>query len=269
MAGFLTRFLLAVALAFGAAASRAATVGPVQHWELPVPGSIVVTTTNGLTGLALGSCLSSTGGVLNVTCGTGGGSGSVTSFSFVAANGFTGSVATGTSTPALTLSVSVSGLLKGAAGSLAAATAGTDFLAPTGSGAGLTGLTYAQMPALIANQVLGSLSAGAPGGQSVPSCSGASNALIWTSGSGFGCNTIAGGGGNATNVRVVTAAGGVTVLSTDGTVVIKKTVAATTAVTLEASPTTGAIHVVKDGAGNAASFPITISPATITVPTSL
>lgn len=43
--------------------------------------------------------------------------------------------------------------------------------------------------ALSANQVLGSLTAVAPTGQSVPSCSTASSALQWTSGTGFGCNT--------------------------------------------------------------------------------
>ena len=42
---------------------------------------------------------------------------------------------------------------------------------------------------LSANQLLGSLTAVAPTGQSVPSCSTASSALLWTSGSGFSCNT--------------------------------------------------------------------------------
>lgn len=56
-------------------------------------------------------------------------------------------------------------------------------------------LVYARLPALTANQVLGALTATTPSGLSVPSCSGATNALIWTSGTGFGCNTISGGGG--------------------------------------------------------------------------
>ena len=43
--------------------------------------------------------------------------------------------------------------------------------------------------ALAANQLLGSLTAVAPTGLSVPSCSTAASALQWTSGSGFGCNT--------------------------------------------------------------------------------
>lgn len=42
---------------------------------------------------------------------------------------------------------------------------------------------------LSANQLLGSLTAVAPTGQLVPSCTGAANALQWTSGTGFGCNS--------------------------------------------------------------------------------
>lgn len=44
-----------------------------------------------------------------------------------------------------------------------------------------------------ANTVLGSLTATTPSVLALPSCSGASNALTWTSGTGFGCNTISGG----------------------------------------------------------------------------
>lgn len=54
--------------------------------------------------------------------------------------------------------------------------------------------------ALSANQVLGSLTATAPTGLSVPSCSGATNALIWSSGTGFGCNTISAGTGSVASV---------------------------------------------------------------------
>jgi hypothetical protein len=52
-----------------------------------------------------------------------------------------------------------------------------------------TGLPYGALPSLSANQLLGALTATTPSGQSVPSCSAASNALQWTSGIGFGCNT--------------------------------------------------------------------------------
>lgn len=67
--------------------------------------------------------------------------GTVTSASVVSANGFAGTVANATTTPALTLTTSVSGLVKGNGTALSAATAGTDYLTPTGSALALTGIT--------------------------------------------------------------------------------------------------------------------------------
>lgn len=67
-------------------------------------------------------------------------------------------------------------------------------------------LALARLAALSANQLLGSLTGVAPSGQSVPSCSGASNALTWTSGTGFGCNTISGGGGGGITAAYITGA---------------------------------------------------------------
>ena len=64
---------------------------------------------------------------------TGPGSGSVTSTSVVSANGFAGTVATATSTPAITLSTSVTGVLKGNGTAISAATSGTDYVTPTGT----------------------------------------------------------------------------------------------------------------------------------------
>ena len=74
----------------------------------------------------------------NGSGGGGGGSGTVTSVSVVSANGFAGTVATPTTTPAITLSTTITGLVKGNGTSISAATAGTDYLTPTGSAAGLT-----------------------------------------------------------------------------------------------------------------------------------
>jgi hypothetical protein len=66
--------------------------------------------------------------------GTGGGS--VTSVSVASANGLAGSVATATTTPAITLSTSVTGLLKGNGTAVSAAVASTDYApATTGSSA--------------------------------------------------------------------------------------------------------------------------------------
>lgn len=64
--------------------------------------------------------------------------GTVTTVSVVPANGFSGSVATADSTPAITLTTTITGLLKGNGTAISAAGAGTDYLTPTGSAAGLT-----------------------------------------------------------------------------------------------------------------------------------
>jgi hypothetical protein len=54
----------------------------------------------------------------------------VTSASVVSANGFAGTVANATTTPAITLSTSISGVLKGNGTAISAATAGTDYQVP-------------------------------------------------------------------------------------------------------------------------------------------
>lgn len=62
-----------------------------------------------------------------------GGGGTVTSISVVSANGFAGTVATASTTPAITLTTSITGLLKGNGTAISAATAGTDYVAPSGA----------------------------------------------------------------------------------------------------------------------------------------
>ena len=57
--------------------------------------------------------------------------GTVTSVSVVSANGFAGTVANATTTPAITLSTSVTGLVKGNGTALLAAIAATDYVAPS------------------------------------------------------------------------------------------------------------------------------------------
>ena len=64
-----------------------------------------------------------------------GGSGTVTSVSVVSANGFAGTVATATITPAITISTTVNGILKGNGTSLAAAVAGVDYVSSAGGSA--------------------------------------------------------------------------------------------------------------------------------------
>lgn len=71
--------------------------------------------------------------------GGGGGSGTVTDVSVVSANGFAGTVANSTTTPAITLTTSVTGVLKGNGTAISAATAGTDYEAPiTGAASTIT-----------------------------------------------------------------------------------------------------------------------------------
>ena len=59
------------------------------------------------------------------------GSGTVTSVSVASANGFAGTVANATTTPAITLSTSITGILKGNGTAISAATSGTDYSAGT------------------------------------------------------------------------------------------------------------------------------------------
>jgi len=68
--------------------------------------------------------------------------GTVTSVSVVSANGFAGTVANPTTTPAITLSTSVTGLVKGNGTTLSAAVAATDYVAPSAY-ASANGLTMA------------------------------------------------------------------------------------------------------------------------------
>ena len=82
---------------------------------------------------------------------SGGGLGSVTSVSIASVNGFAGTVANATTTPALTLTTSVTGVLKGNGTAVSAAVAGTDYLAPSGSGASLTGIAASQISGLAAS----------------------------------------------------------------------------------------------------------------------
>ncbi len=62
---------------------------------------------------------------------TGVGSGTVTSVSVTTGNGFTGTVATATTTPAITIGTNVTGMLKGNGTAISAATVRTDYAEPT------------------------------------------------------------------------------------------------------------------------------------------
>ena len=60
----------------------------------------------------------------------GAGVGTVTNVSVTSANGFTGTVATSSSTPAITIGTSITGMLRGTGTAITAATAGTDYQSP-------------------------------------------------------------------------------------------------------------------------------------------
>ena len=100
----------------------------------PIAGAVAVgdgTTLNFTAAGTAGQVLTSNGAA--VPTWTDNGSGTVTSASVVSANGFAGTVATSTTTPAITLTTSITGLLKGNGTAMSAAVAGTDYVTPTGT----------------------------------------------------------------------------------------------------------------------------------------
>lgn len=111
--------------------------------------------------------------------GGGGGTGTVTSVSVVSANGFAGTVANATTTPAITLSTTVTGLLKGNGTAISAATAGTDFQAPiTLTTTGTTGAaTFTSNTLNIPNYSNGKV---IDSGTYTPTASNASNCTLGT-----------------------------------------------------------------------------------------
>ncbi len=71
--------------------------------------------------------------------------GTVTDVSVVSANGFAWSVANASTSPDITLTTTINGIIKGNGTSISAASAGTDYLTPTWSGSGLTWVLPAGM----------------------------------------------------------------------------------------------------------------------------
>src|SRR4051812_32959200 len=122
-----------------------------------------------------GKVLSTNGtGTLSwIVGGGGGGSGTVTTVSVASANGFGGTVANPTTTPAITITTSITGILKGNGTAISAAASGTDYEPPITAGttaqylkgdkslgtlnqAAVAGLTTASSPAF-AGLTVGSL----------------------------------------------------------------------------------------------------------------
>ena len=109
-----------------------------------VTGTAPVVSSGGATpAISMAAANTTTNGYLTSTdwnTFNGKGTGSVTSVSVTSANGFAGTVATATTTPAITISTSITGVLKGNATAISAATAGTDYSA--GTSANTSGLVY-------------------------------------------------------------------------------------------------------------------------------
>lgn len=94
-------------------------------------GTLVQTMVSGSFLTATVTAIGTSAGTWDAAYTAAGGSGSVTSVSVVTANGFAGSVSNASTTPAITLTTSVTGLLKGNGTAISAATVGTDYLAPS------------------------------------------------------------------------------------------------------------------------------------------
>ena len=124
----------------------------INGTNTPTAGAVAVgdgTTLNFTAAGTAGQVLTSNGAA--VPTWTTNGSGTVTSASVVSANGFAGTVATDTTTPAITLSTSITGVIKANGTALSAATAGTDYLAPPSG----TALLKANSGGALANAVAG------------------------------------------------------------------------------------------------------------------
>lgn len=165
----------------------------------------------------------------NGACGTG----TVTAVSVASANGFAGS-SSGGATPALTLTTTVTGALKGNGTALSAA-------------------------------ACADLSNGATGCSTATGTSGATLPLNNSNNAFSGNNSFSGTstftGSIKAPIRTVTAAGAITVsATTDYFICVNKASGAATVVNLPASPGTGLTYVVKDCKGDAATNNITITP---------
>lgn len=88
------------------------------------------------------------------------GTGTVMSVSVLPTSGIGATVTNSTTNPVITPFVNITGILKGSASSVVAASAGSDYLAPSGSGAALTGITASQVGAVPLNGALGTPSSG-------------------------------------------------------------------------------------------------------------
>ena len=136
----MARFDNAEAAIQGAYLNPIVQTGTIANYNLdgsPTAGGITYGTGSALAVSPAGTVgqVLVSGGAGTPTWSTDGG-GTVTGVSVVSANGLAGTVATATTTPAITLSTTVTGLLKGNGTAISAAASGTDY-APATSGASI------------------------------------------------------------------------------------------------------------------------------------
>lgn len=169
-----------------------------------------------------------------------GGAGTVTTVSVVSANGFAGSVANPTTTPAITISTSITGLLKGNGTAISAAVAATDYVAP--GAATTSGLTMSTA------RLLGRTTAGTGAIEQITVGSGLSLAAGTLTATGSGgtvttvsvvsANGFAGSVANATTTPAITITTSITgILSGNGTAISAATTTGSGSVVLATSPT--------------------------------
>jgi hypothetical protein len=127
--------------------------------------------------------------------------------------GSAGLSASGGVSIASTGAISLSAIPIGSVGSAGLSGSGGVSIASTGA-ISLSGIPLASLASEAANTLVGALTATTPSALSVPSCSTGTSALTWTSGTGFGCNSISGSGlSGMTAGQVAIAATGTTVTS--------------------------------------------------------
>ena len=141
--------------------------------------------------------------------------GTVTTVSVASANGFAGTVSNASTTPAITISTSITGILKGNATAVSAATAGTDYLAPpsgtsilkannsgalanatagTDYSAGTSSLTTGILKSTTTTGALSIATAGTDYQEPLPSQTGNSGKYLTTDGSALSWATVTAGG---------------------------------------------------------------------------
>jgi hypothetical protein len=162
----------------------------------------------GFSSVTIGTGVSFVGGTLSAT----GSGGTVTAVSVVSANGFAGT-SSGGATPALTLTTSITGVLKGNGTAISAATAATDYVAPSAY-ASANGLTMATA------RLLGRTTASTGAAEEITVGSGLSlSAGTLTSTGSGGTVTTVGFTGGLISVATATTTPALTVAGTSGGIV--------------------------------------------------